>query len=359
MKIKKLLNGINLKLDKEIKEVEISAISSDSRKIKKGSIFIALRGIDGNDGHKYINEAFEKGALFVVAEENKLQNPNIIKVDNTRLVISKIAANFYNHPSKKLNIIGIVGSNGKTSISYLIENIFQKAKKKIGIIGTVNCRYNGKVIENDYTTPEAIEIQKILSEMVKAEIKFVAMEVSSHAIALNRVGDIFFDVGVFSNFSQDHLDFHKTMAEYWQCKKSFFTDFLQKNSTVVLNTYQEKGKELSKTLSEIKQIKIGDNLDVYANKLNFDINGITGDLNVFKDKIKFKTNCVGRYNIENMLCAVCVCINFDISKSAIKKGIEKNSVPGRLEKVYNKNFYIFIDYAHSPDALDNVLKDAC
>ncbi len=354
MKLKKILEGVVY--NEPIEDICVESIATDTRKLKKGGLFVALRGSADGDGHKYIDEAKKQGASFIVAENSYQTNDkNIIKVNSTLNAMPKIASNFYKKPSEKVKLIGVVGTNGKTTISYIIENILIKWGKKVGVIGTINYRYNGKIFKNDYTTPEALDVQRILSDMAKTGVEYVVMEVSSHAIALKRVKECSFDAAIFSNFSQDHLDFHKTIKDYWECKKSFFEEYLKdRQKFAIINTLNSEGTELSESLKQIEQIKIGK--DIKAEDVKLTINGIDGVLNIFGEKFEFKSNSIGSYNLENILCAVGLSFVFKVPYNYIIEGIEDFSVPGRVEKIETKDKTIFIDYAHTPDALEKVLQ---
>ena len=343
-------------------DIEITSIHYRAQDVKPGGLFIAVPGHVA-DGHDYIDQAFERGASAVVVERQNQNGSLIIRVENTRIALGKISSNFFRRPSEELIIVGITGTNGKTTTAYLIENILVAAGFKTGVIGTINYRYDGKEYNNPVTTPESMDLQKILADMRDSGITHVVMEVSSHALDLNRVENCWIDIGVFTNLTQDHLDYHKDMDTYWACKKRLFTDILmkgpKKNRTkAVINCNDPKGEELHKSLS-IDRITTGhspDNL-VWTKISNSGLGGMTGTMNTPKGEFNFTSSLAGRHNQENILSAAGVGIALGIPISSIKMGLEKTDrIPGRLERVESQSdIFLYVDYAHTPDALRNVL----
>lgn len=234
-------------------DTEILSIHYRSKEVVPGGLFVAMKG-EHADGHHYIGDAVSRGAAAVVVSDPSAVNTRQIKVpvivaENTRKALASISSRFYGDPSSSLFVIGITGTNGKTTTAYLIEQILQESGKNVGVIGTVNYRYQTKQYPNPLTTPESLELQKILAEMVSAGVTHLVMEVSSHGVAMDRIANCWFDVGVFTNLSQDHLDFHKDMENYWSCKKMFFTNYLPygpkgRKAVVVVNTNNQRGREL-------------------------------------------------------------------------------------------------------------------
>ena len=341
---------------------QTSSIASNSKDVRKGSLFIAIKGFKA-DGHEYIDQAFEKGAAAVIAQVNPKNREHVILVENTRRCMAPIAARFYDNPSKDLTLVGITGTNGKTTTTWLLESILNAGGFSTGVIGTVNIRYNHKVFDNPVTTPDAIDLQKTLYEMKQAGVTHVIMEVSSHGLALNRVDCCQFDVGVFTNLSQDHLDYHDSMDDYFQCKKRFFTHLLgsdsKKDAPAVLNVDDEKGEELfacltCKTIGLSTQKKT----DIYTTRITDDIHGISGHICLPNGSFTFSSPLTGRFNLENILCAAGAACALKISKTQIKNGLENcHTIPGRLEKIKTPvDRFIFVDYAHTPDALESILK---
>jgi UDP-N-acetylmuramyl-tripeptide synthetase len=344
-----------------IDDPEITSIHLKAQDVKPNGLFIAIKGgkADGND---YIDIAVEKGAAAIITQMQIKKNAIIVQVENTRKALSEISARFYDNPSEKLVIIGITGTNGKTTTAYLIESILLQAGINVGVIGTINYRYAGKTFYHAMTTPESIDLQRILDEMLKNNISHVVMEVSSHAIDLNRINCCMLDIAVFTNLTQDHLDYHKNMDTYWQCKKKMFTEHLaespKRNKAAVINCENQKGKELFKDLDG-RKISVGTDMShtAHVSELSYDLSGIKGSFSIPNGKFDFMSSLVGQHNAQNIACATGVGIALNIHPSIIKTGIEKVTfVPGRLEMINNAfSRYIYVDYAHTPDALEHVL----
>ena len=304
-----------------------------------------------------------RGASAVVVQKTVNRNLIEIQVENTRKALGKIAAKFYGDPSMKLVVIGITGTNGKTTTSYIIESILASAGFKVGVIGTINYRFSGKTFSNPVTTPESLDLQRILSEMLKDGITHVVMEVSSHALDLFRVEDCFFDAAIFTNLTHDHLDYHGDMETYWLCKKKLFTDILvsgpkKDKAFAVINCDDARGRELSETLST-KLIKTGSSpaYDVHTINSCLSPEGIEASVSTPLGGFHFKSGLVGKHNVENILCAAGLGSGLAISQETIKKGVESvRIIPGRLERIDNDSgISVYVDYAHTPDALKNVL----
>jgi murE/murF fusion protein len=344
---------------------DILSIASNSLDVKPGALFIAVKGLVA-DGHDYIEDAFEKGAVAVVAQNNPKNIHNVILVEDSRLAMARIAANFYGNPSKELTLVGITGTNGKTTTSLILESIFKACGFSTGVIGTINIKYNGITFDNPVTTPDSIDLQKTLYKMKDCGVSHVIIEVSSHGLDLKRVDYCKFDAGIFTNLSQDHLDYHKNMAEYFECKKRFFTQFLgpdkKNNAPAIINIDDVKGEELYKSLA-YKAICTSTKTQqgIFADNFTNDINGLSGTIHLpgssFGESFNMTSSLTGTFNLENILCAAAVAHALNIDSEYIKKGINDcHIVPGRLEKVNTPiNRHIFVDYAHTPDALESIL----
>ena len=366
MKVTKLFENTDAKIFGN-KNAEISHISNDSRDIKKNSVFFAISGAN-TDGNIYINQALKNGASAIVSEKKPIKNLESktawIKTSDILKTLSTASSKFYGKPSKKLKIIGLTGTNGKTTASYILEAIYKQAKIKTGIVGTISHRINNKtILKAANTTPFSHQLQSLLCTMLDKKVKTTIMEVSSHSLSLNRVNDIEFDRAVFTNFQRDHLDFHKNRKNYFNAKLKLF-DFLSKSP--------KKGKV---AIINIDDIKAPDILNQFKNKLNFLTYGIdnkadfsASNIRFLKNKTFFKLsypkgekevrlNLLGSHNIYNALCAAATAYSLNIGISAIIKGLENiKNVPGRLEKISsNQNFDVFVDYAHTDAALENVL----
>ncbi len=343
---------------------DIESIHYRSDEVKPGGMFFAIKG-QHTDGHQFISDAISRGAVAVVVQEVQDDRKSVfISVDDTRKALAAASAQFYNNPSENLTIIGITGTNGKTTTAYLLEHILLSCGIDVGVISTINYRYQGRIHDNPLTTPESLDLQRILSKMYASGVTHVVMEVSSHGVALDRVCHCGFDVGVFTNLSQDHLDFHGNMADYWSCKKRFFTQYLaagpkKEHAIAVINKNDEKGKELSDALKNMPIITIGSDATntIRPDQVKFDQTGIKGEIRFLHEKINFQSGLIGRHNLENIMCAAGASAALKISLRQIKKGIESfSAVPGRLEQVFNNTGRnVYIDYAHTPDALKNVL----
>ena len=363
-------------------DTDVGSIHYRAQQVEPGGLFVAVPGLSA-DGYDFIGQALERGARVIVSQRSgyewkqKRYDEKIIgkgftyiEVEDARKILANISAVFYNDPSGKMVMIGITGTNGKTTTARLVENMLLQTDRKTnpGVIGTHNYRYNGKTFDNPMTTPEAPELQKILLDMYNSGISHVVMEVSSHGIDRYRVDHCWFDVGVFTNLTQDHLDYHGTMDAYWSCKKKWFTDCLRtgpkKNrAKVVINCDHSKGKELSGILTNspynLPVITIGQHksYSIWPDDLTFDLAGTSGRMTTPRGSFHFRTSLVGKYNLENILCAVGVGEALGLPLESLKKGVESvSSVSGRLEFIPNGyQRFIYVDYAHTPDALARVL----
>jgi len=354
---------------------EIASIHYKAQDVKPSGLFVAIPGLT-TDGHHFIDEAFLKGASTIVCQKSAgLPRMNhrddyevkkdsiIIEVENTRKALAAISSRFYGNPSESLFIIGITGTNGKTTTAFLIESILKKADLNVGVIGTINYHYSGKTYKNPMTTPESLDLQRILADMLNKGITHVVMEASSHGIDLFRIDNCQIDIGVFTNLSQDHLDYHKDMNSYWECKKRLFTENLNSGpkkgrTAAVINCDDAKGKELL-SLLPISSLTTGysNNNMIWPKHFEIDMTGIGGKISTPDGDFEFKSSIVGKHNLENILSATGVGFALNIPIKAIKDGIEEiSSIPGRLESIPNdSNKFIYVDYAHTPDALENVL----
>ncbi len=340
----------------------VSAITSDSRQVTAGSLFIAVKGLKA-DGHGYIDQAFDKGAVAVIAQENPDGRKCVITVPDSRRCMSSVAAAFYGYPSGKMTLVGITGTNGKTTTSFILENIFAAAGLRTGVIGTVNIRYNGLTLDSPVTTPDAIDLQKSLFDMQQAGITHVVMEVSSHGLDLHRVDDCDFDAGIFTNLTQDHLDYHQDMDDYFNCKKRFFTHLLANRqdkaaAPAIINIDHSYGKELAADLKgPVTTVSTRTPADLTAADITDDINGICASVRYGTGNFEIKSDLTGMFNLENILCAAGAALALGITQKDVLAGIGNcRTIPGRLEKVPNAiNRHLFVDYAHTPDALDSIL----
>ncbi len=337
---------------------EILNIAHDSRKVKKGTLFIAIAG-EINDGHDYIFDAIDKGAIAVIANGRSpvTDKVPILQVKNPRKVMSKIAANFYEHPSKKINIIGITGTNGKTTTTQLIDHMLRFDNKKSSSLGTLGFSTPTGIISTGFTTPESIDLHQIIKTMVNGGIDYIPMEISSHAIKLHRTDDVDINVAIFTNLTIDHLDFHKSMDEYFNTKLTLFKN-LKKNSLAILNNDDPYAEKI---ISELKcpYITYGFKPNSTLSVLSYDLSMGYTKINFFYNGTKFemKTNLIGKFNIYNLMASILCALHYGVELNIVIKSAEKfNQISGRLEqfKLQNKNHAI-VDYAHSPDSFKNIL----
>ena len=338
--------------------IEIKKICTNSKDVKNGSLFIAIDGVE-NDGHDYIEEAIENGASAVISngrDIGKLPVPNI-QVGNTRLAASRIAAEYFNHPSRELTVIGITGTNGKTTTASLIYSILNAAKLNVAQIGTLGVIANGIQKQKTLTTPDPITLHKTFNELIDRNFSHVVMEVSSHALDQCRVADVDFDIAVFTNLTEEHLDYHQNIEEYFKAKSKLFR-MMPITGTSIINTDDEYGKKMTaESQAPVINISKYKNSDIYYEKIEYSISGIKGIINTGKGLISFNSKLIGEFNAENIITAASVGMALKINKNAIQEGIEKTtSIEGRMELFETKdNKNIVIDYAHTPDAYNKVL----
>jgi UDP-N-acetylmuramoyl-L-alanyl-D-glutamate--2,6-diaminopimelate ligase len=345
---------------------DVGGLSYDSRKIGPGVIFFATRG-ENVDGHDYIADAIRLGASAIVCSRAGSWSgaKTTVRVKDVRRSLGLWAAHFYGRPSAKIRLVGVTGTNGKTTLTYLTESVLEAAAIESGIIGTINYRYAGHEIPSHHTTPESLDLNEMLDEMVRAGVEAVAMEVSSHALAQERVRGLDFDVGVFTNLSRDHLDYHRDMHEYFAAKSRLFTDYLKASAkprkAAVIYGDDPHGRQLLEQLRssslDLWSYGEGKEWDVHPLKVERDVAGLRGTIAARGQTIEFDSPLIGAANLQNILGAIGVGRALGIEPAVLARGIHRlKSVPGRLEKVANdRGITILVDYAHSPDALEKVL----
>jgi UDP-N-acetylmuramoyl-L-alanyl-D-glutamate--2,6-diaminopimelate ligase len=345
---------------------EITGLTYDSRRVGKGSIFFALTG-EKFDGHDFVAQAAERGAAAVVVER-RTARPNgatWIQVEDVRRVMGLWGARFFGDPSRYMRLIGVTGTNGKTTVTYLVESILSAAGIEPGVIGTINYRYRGREFPALHTTPQSLELHALLAEMKSADVRAAVMEVSSHALVQERVRGIDFDVALFTNLSRDHLDYHSDMDDYFAAKSRLFTDYLKTSAkakkAAVIHAGDARGAELLEKLAkyDFERFSYGrdGDWDVRPLKVQSDVDGLRGTIQAKQHRLDFSSPLIGAANLENILAAVGAGLALGLPVAAIRRGIERvQSVPGRLEKVRNDlGIAILVDYAHTPDALEKVL----
>jgi len=353
MKLKDLLKGLKIEKTLGSVDVDIKSIENDSKTVSKGSLFVALTGKDF-DGHKFVREAEIYGAVAVIVERETETSLTQIVVKDTREALSIISGNFYLNPARKMKIVGVTGTNGKTTTASLIRSVLDYAGIPCGLIGTLGAYYGKTHVETNLTTPDPKDLHKILFDMYNAGIKVVVMEVSAHAIDLKKVQGIPFEIGVFTNLSQDHLDYFLDMETYKNAKLKFFD---KRCKYIVSNSDDEVGREIIKNNVGVISYGINNPADVFAMDVKTNAKNTEFILNLFDAVYEFRTGLIGVHNVENLLATCTVSALLGVKTDLIVEKLSKAvAVSGRLEKIENKNYDIYVDYAHTPDGLKKVLQ---
>ncbi len=363
MKLKAVLNGIDGLKAKGNLDIDITGIADDSRKVVKDGMFVAIKGFE-TDGHKYIKNAIEKGAKVIVIEEGAslkksdiTDDVTIVMAPDTRLALSKIACNFYNNPSAKFTLVGITGTKGKTTTTFMIKSILEKHGQKVGLIGTISNYIGDKNLgESTRTTPESLELQELFSKMVEEKVDTVIMEVSSQSLKLHRVDGCDFNIGVFTNFSEDHISEkeHPNMEDYFNSKLKLF-DMCKIGFINADDFHVAKVKKIAKNC-DIKTYGIDNTADLLAKDITVTNSSVDFKVKIGTKNERVKTGIPGRFSVYNSLAAIAVASRFGVTADEIKEALLEIKVPGRSELVPNKkNLTIMIDYAHSPESLQNIL----
>ena len=351
MRLYKLIEGL---ADINIPDREISSVTDNTKKVRKDCIFVCVKG-GSFDGHDAAAEMLEKGAAVIVAERDLgLGNKQII-TDNSRKFYGELCAAWFDHPEKKLKIIGVTGTNGKTTISNVIKNIFMKNGIKTGLIGTICNEIGDETVHTDNTTPMAFDYMCLLDKMVKAGCKYAVMEVSSFGLVQQRIGPTHFDMGIFTNLTQDHLDYHKTMENYYQAKKMMFDEC----DYALINTDDEYGRRIFSEISCKKErYGISSEADYYADAIKIKSDG-TSFWYCYNGKSQLvNMKMTGMFNVSNVTAAISVCLKAGLPIEDILNAVsEYNGVKGRCEIIpTGRDFTVICDYAHTPDAVENILK---
>ncbi len=345
-------------------DVEVNHISYDSRTVSRGDLFVAIRGT-GVDGHKFVDRAIANGASVVVLEDESqlpdslFMHAGVIKVvvENSREALAKLAGNFYNHPSSRMTVVGITGTNGKTTTSHLVRSVLEAEGSRAGLIGTIEYVIGDEHVPASHTTPESLELQKIMATMLERNCASVAMEVSSHAIDQHRIAGIAFNVAVFTNLTQDHLDYHGTMEQYFTAKAGLFTP-LTPEQAAVINVDDPYGERLTgMTRGNVITYAINRDASVRAASIERLASGTRIDIVHGNEHTVIATRFIGMFNVSNTLAAFATGIALDLQKDAIRAALERvPPVRGRFEPVMSPTGWMaIIDYAHTPDALEKTL----
>ena len=359
MKLSEVLKGIEEIEVRGDLEIDVPSIAYDSRKVENGGMFVAIVGFK-MDGHNYIESAIQSGAKIIAMQEGAYdagmipEGITVVFSKDTRKFLPMVACNFYGNPTRELKVVGVTGTKGKTTTTYMIKSILEHAGKKVGLIGTIANYVGDKCYESERTSPESLDLQRMFREMVNNKCDVAVMEVSSHSLALDRVWGIDFDIGVFTNLTQDHLDFHKTFDNYLAAKAKLFT--MCKEGFVNCDDMYAK-KLMDMATCPITTYGIDNNPFVSARDII-----ITNSYSDFKmpfNKViqRIKVDIPGRFTVYNALAAICVSIRLGAGVEDVLAGLENVKVPGRSEVVpTTRNFTVIVDYAHTPDSLENILK---
>ena len=354
MKLSELINGVNILEKISYNDVEIKDVITDSNAITRGSLFVCYKGINF-DGHNFVRQAENYGAAAIVTEKRLDSVLPQIVVKDGRVAISVIAANFYGHAERKMRFIGVTGTNGKTTTAHLITSILVKSGIKCGLIGTLGVFYGGKFMESSLTTPDPLEFHRILADMQKNSVEAVVMEVSAHAAALKKLYGVPFEIAVFTNLSQDHLDFFETMENYKNAKLSFLKENVKKY--VVTNSDDPVGREIAE-LKGVKTVTYGvdEPSDVFAIDLKESRSSVAFVMNLFDRIYDVKLNIYGKFNVYNALAAATAAALYGVNTDDVAEGLELvKGIDGRLQCVYDGDFCVYLDYAHTPDGLEKSL----
>lgn len=359
MKLNELIKNLAVANVTGCTDIEITGIAYDSRKVEEGFVFVCIQGLKV-DGHNYIEQAIEGGAKALIVEKAILpmKDITIIQVDNSRKALAMISSKFYSSPTKNMNIIGVTGTNGKTTTTHLVKNILETNNVSSGLIGTISYQILDKEYKANNTTPESLELQKLFREMLDLEVDTCVMEVSSHSLDMDRVAGIEYKVGVFTNLTPDHMDYHVNIENYKNAKTKLF---YQTSLANIINIDDRYGREIAHQIKDLKvplvTYGVKEKADIYAQNISISPKGTNFELitPTFRGNVKIATP--GMFSVYNALAASGVCYVLGYDFEQIKKGLESiQGVPGRFESVQNTgNYTIIVDYAHTPDALENTL----
>ena len=356
MKLSELLADIEVEKIIGAEQLNVTGIAFNSMEVRPGNIFVCITGFK-TDGHKYAADAIDRGAIAVIAERDISElGVTCVICKNTRLALAKSAANFYGHPEKKFRLIGITGTNGKTTATYLVKSVLESLGRKVGLIGTNQNMIGTEVIPSKHTTPDSLELMQLFSQMAEKGAEYVVMEVSSHSLALDRVTACRFDVGAFTNITQDHLDFHKTMENYLAAKSILFTI----SKAGVINRDDSGSDYLLEhsTCERMLTYGIESDCDIHASDVKLSEKGVAFKVSYENKEYDVELGIPGMFSVYNALtafgCLVSAGIHMDDAVEGLKSA---RGVKGRIEVVEtNRDFSVIIDYAHTPDGLYNVIR---
>ncbi|MCX6133170.1 MAG: UDP-N-acetylmuramoyl-L-alanyl-D-glutamate--2,6-diaminopimelate ligase [Ignavibacteriales bacterium] len=373
MNLGKLLEGIEVTKLFELTfghflvtgDIDVHRVQYDSRKVERGDCFVALRGA-GTDGHKFVEAAIERGAKVIVLEDDLtlpdsyFMHTHVVKVvvPDSRKALALMSANYFGSPSQALTMVGVTGTNGKTTTTHIIKSIMETAGQRAGLIGTIEYILGDQVVPASHTTPESLELNDILAQIQNSGCKAVSMEVSSHALHQSRVYGIEYDVAVFTNLTQDHLDYHRTMEEYFRAKKLLF-DGLSGDAVAVTNADDPWGRKIvAATKARTISYAVTENADVQARDIRLSLDGTIFTVRSGNEEHPITSPLVGRFNVYNVLSAYAAGMALGYPHGKIASGISSlKNVRGRFERITSpQGWTAIVDYAHTPDALEKCLR---
>ena len=363
MELKTLLEDLEYELLQGSLESPVASVEYDSRKVAPGSLFVAIKGYE-TDGHLYIGKAVGEGASAIILEDRTYagevpEGCTLVRVPDSRKALALISASYYGHPARALKVIGVTGTNGKTSITYLLKNILKEAGFKVGIVGTIENQIDDVVQPSSVTTPESRDLQHLLRQMADKGCSYCIMEASSHALYLDRVAGIPFKAAIFTNLSQDHLDFHKDLEDYLQAKMRLFK-YVTEDGFSIVNADEEAGRRIAAMASgSIASYSLHQPSDFRARDIRMDLQGTRYTLDIGGKPEEVRLKLIGEFSIYNSLAAIATALSLGIPVQTVLKGVAGVSVNGRFQLVESrKDFAVVVDYAHTPDGLLNVLQTA-
>ena len=363
MQLRDLLRDIELNGAAECPDTQISGIAYDSRRVKAGHLFVAIRGAR-TDGNRYVDQAIKRGAIAVLSEDPRPRDipPPWIQVKRSRQALAQASANFYGHPSQRVRLVGITGTNGKTSTAYLLESILRASGSRVGLISTITYRGPDWAALAELTTPESLDLQRLFHRFRQSGCHDVVMEVSSHALAMDRVYASRFRVAVFTNLSPEHLDYHQSMDGYFEAKKQLFVDTgYGPPQVAIVNVDSRWGEKLSGSIpGHPLTFSLRGPADFQVLKCQSGWKGMQIRVQLLGEVLEVHTSLLGGFNLSNLLAAVAAATSLGVDLDAMKRGIENCPlIPGRFERVdCGQSFHVIVDYAHTPEALRHILECA-
>lgn len=361
-KLEKMIENLTTyEISESASKVEVTGISYHSGRVEPGFIFVCVQGFHV-DGHEYINQAIVNGAKVIVIEKDVPHKPGVIyiKVSDSREALSKLSMAFYDFPTEKLNLVGVTGTNGKTTTTYMVESILRHASLKTGLVGTIRNKIGDQIIPTQRTTPESLDLFELFHKMCQSGVTHAVMEVSSHALELKRVLDLIFKVGIFTNITQDHLDFHTSLDNYRVAKSKLFKK-LTFDGIGVINIDDPSGQYMVEQCGgKVYTYGIEQEADIRASQVDVKMCGVSYLVETPVGRAHLNLKFTGYFNVYNSLAAIGAGLAFEIPLETIKVALESMSgVAGRFEQVNcGQNFGVIVDYAHTPDGIENVLKTA-